>query len=152
MQRIAIIGCGGSGKTTIGRRLAAAIGTQITHLDAFYYDDEWNTLPPDKFAAVQEELVSADTWVIEGNYAATLPIRLKRATHVIFLDLVTPRSASFAPAAPPTGSPSNSKAWPRGADPSWALRPHATPAATRIRGQAALLRTSLHRPRVVPAL
>lgn len=87
MQRVAIIGCGGSGKTTIGGRLAAAIGTSVTHLDAIYYDDDWNTLPHDRFAAVQEELVSADTWVIDGNYAATLPIRLQRATHVIFLDL-----------------------------------------------------------------
>ncbi|MGH3822134.1 MAG: DNA topology modulation protein FlaR [Pseudonocardiaceae bacterium] len=87
MQRVAIIGCGGSGKTTISCRLAAAIGTTATHLDAVYYDDEWSTLQPEKFAAVQEELVAADTWVIEGNYAATLPIRLQRATHVIFLDL-----------------------------------------------------------------
>ena len=44
MKRVAIIGCGGSGKTTVGRRLAAAIGTKITHLDAVFYDDEWNKL------------------------------------------------------------------------------------------------------------
>src|SRR5262245_23624003 len=87
LKRVAIIGCGGSGNTTIGRRLAAIIGTQITHLDALFYDDEWNKLPADKFAALQEELVSANTWVIDGNYASTLPIRLRRATHVIFLDL-----------------------------------------------------------------
>ena len=41
----------------------------------------------DKFAATQEELVAAQTWVIDGNYASTLPIRLKRADTVIFLDL-----------------------------------------------------------------
>lgn len=87
IQRVAIIGCGGSGKTTVGRRLAAALDTTITHLDAVYYDDEWNKLPQDKFAAIQEELVAADTWVIDGNYAGTLPIRLRRATHIIFLDL-----------------------------------------------------------------
>ncbi len=87
MQRVAIVGCGGSGKTTLGRRIATVIGTTITHLDAIYYDEEWNALPHKEFAAVQEELAAADTWVIEGNYAATLPIRLKRATHVIFLDL-----------------------------------------------------------------
>lgn len=87
MHRVAIIGCGGSGKTTLARRLATAIGTTATHLDAIYYDEEWNTLPPDKFAEVQAELVATERWVIEGNYASTLPIRLQRATHVIFLDL-----------------------------------------------------------------
>lgn len=87
MQRIAIMGCGGSGKTTIGRQLAGQLGTQITHLDAIYYDDQWNKMDADKFAAAQEELVAAQTWVIDGNYASTLPIRLKRADTVIFLDL-----------------------------------------------------------------
>lgn len=87
MQRIAIMGCGGSGKTTIGRQLAGQLGTQITHLDAIYYDDQWNKMDADKFAAAQEELVAAQTWVIDGNYAGTLPIRLKRADTVIFLDL-----------------------------------------------------------------
>lgn len=86
-MRIAIIGCGGSGKTTLARRLGTALHAPVTHLDSLFYDDEWNTLPPEKFAARQEELVSQDRWVIDGNYASTLPIRLQRATEVIFLDL-----------------------------------------------------------------
>ena len=56
MQRVAVIGCGGSGKTTIGRRVADAIGTDVIHLDALYYDPAWNPLPPGKFAAIQEGL------------------------------------------------------------------------------------------------
>ncbi|GAA0544326.1 hypothetical protein GCM10009546_02980 [Actinomadura livida] len=52
-----------------------------------YYDDEWNKLPQDEFAAIQEDLAAAESWVIDGNYAGTLPIRLRRATHVVFLDL-----------------------------------------------------------------
>ena len=87
VNRITIIGCGGSGKTTIARRLGAALDAPVTHLDVVYYDSEWNTLPKDKFASLQEELVAADRWVIDGNYASTLPIRLKRADLVIFLDL-----------------------------------------------------------------
>lgn len=87
MKRIALIGCGGSGKTYLSKQLAAAIGAPVTHLDAVYYDDEWNTLPKEKFAAIQEELVAAPTWVIEGNYASTMPIRLRAADTVIFLDI-----------------------------------------------------------------
>jgi adenylate kinase family enzyme len=87
MDRIAIIGCGGSGKTTVGRRLAEHLDAPMTHLDGVYYDSEWNTLPPEKFAAIQEELVAEPRWVIDGNFASTLPIRLKRADTVVFLDI-----------------------------------------------------------------
>ncbi|MFJ3790383.1 topology modulation protein [Kitasatospora sp. NPDC090091] len=87
MDRIAIMGCGGSGKTVVGRQLAELINAPLTHLDGVYYDADWNPLPQEKFAALQEELVARPSWVIDGNYASTLPIRLKRADTVIFLDI-----------------------------------------------------------------
>jgi adenylate kinase family enzyme len=65
MDRIAIIGCGGSGKTVLARHLADTLGLQVTNLDAFYYDDGWNPAPMDKFAAAQRGLVAADRWIIE---------------------------------------------------------------------------------------
>ncbi|MFD6934659.1 topology modulation protein [Streptomyces goshikiensis] len=86
-MRIAIIGCGGSGKTYMSKQLAGHFRAPVTHLDALYYDDEWNTLDKEKFTAIQEELVAAPSWVIEGNYAGTLPIRLRAADVVIFLDI-----------------------------------------------------------------
>ena len=87
MQRIAVIGCGGSGKSHIARSLGASLGVPVTHLDAVCYDDEWNKLPPEKFAAVQEDLAAAPEWVIDGNYAGTMSIRLRAADTVVFLDL-----------------------------------------------------------------
>lgn len=87
MNRIAIIGCGGSGKSHLARQLAAILGVTPVHLDILYYDMDWNPLPHGKFAALQRDLVSAPRWVIDGNYASTLPIRLQAADTVIFLDL-----------------------------------------------------------------
>jgi len=87
VNRIAIIGCGGSGKSHIARELGVTLGITPVHLDTLYYDKDWNPLPKEEFAALQRDLVSAPQWVIDGNYASSLPIRLQSADTVIFLDL-----------------------------------------------------------------
>ncbi len=87
MDRVAIIGCGGSGKTFLARQLARELRAPLTHLDGLYYDRAWNPSSMEAFAAAQRELVARPRWVIEGNYVSTLPIRLAAADTVILLDL-----------------------------------------------------------------
>lgn len=89
MDRIAIVGCGGSGKSYVARELGRLLDAPVTHLDAVYYDDEWNPLPMEKFEALQRELVAAPRWVIDGNYNSTLQVRLEAADTVIFMDMPT---------------------------------------------------------------
>jgi len=87
VDRIAITGCGGSGKSHLARALGAALGITPVHLDTLYYDKDWKPLLKDQFAALQHDLVAQPRWVIDGNYASSLPIRLQAADTVIFLDL-----------------------------------------------------------------
>ena len=89
MKKVAIIGCGGSGKSHVSRQLGTVLNAPVTHLDAVYYDDEWNPLPAEKFEALQRDLVSAPSWVIDGNYNSTLSIRLAACDTAVFLDLPT---------------------------------------------------------------
>lgn len=87
MRRIVVLGCGGSGKSYLARAVARHLELNLTHLDALYYDENWDAVPMDDFEAAQRRLVAKSTWLIEGNYASTLPIRLAAADTVILLDL-----------------------------------------------------------------
>lgn len=89
MNKVAIVGCSGSGKSHLARELGQALGAPVTHLDAVFYDDDWNELPKEKFAQAQAELVAGPNWVIDGNYNSTLPIRLRACDTVVLMDTST---------------------------------------------------------------
>lgn len=89
MKKVAIVGCGGSGKSHVARELGTILDAPVTHLDAAFYDDEWNALPVDKFTEVQRELVSQPRWVIDGNYNSTLQVRLEACDTVVLMDVST---------------------------------------------------------------
>lgn len=89
MKRVAIVGCGGSGKSFVARTLGELLDAPVTHLDAIFYDSDWNELPLPAFEEKQRALMMAPTWVIDGNYHSTLPVRLRACDTVVFLDLPT---------------------------------------------------------------
>ncbi|SOD90608.1 topology modulation protein [Streptomyces sp. Ag109_G2-15] len=89
MKKVAIVGCGGSGKSYLARQLGRILDAPVTHLDATFYDDAWNALPMEKFAALQRDLVAQPKWVIDGNYNSTLQIRLEACDTVVLMDVST---------------------------------------------------------------
>jgi adenylate kinase family enzyme len=87
MRRVSIVGVPGSGKTTIGRRLAAALDVPFVELDAIFHQPDWADLPCDAFRARVREVLDTDGWVIDGNYSAVQDLVWQRADTVVWLDL-----------------------------------------------------------------
>lgn len=87
MEKVMIIGSGGSGKSTFARSLGEVTGLPVYHLDAIFWKPNWEPTPRDEMDELQTKLVREDKWIIDGNYGRTLEIRLQEADTVIFFDL-----------------------------------------------------------------
>lgn len=86
MQRILIIGCSGAGKSTLARKLGEKTGLPILHLDALFWKPGWVESERREFDAKVLAELEKPAWIIDGNYARTLPMRLEKCDTVIYLD------------------------------------------------------------------
>ena len=88
-RRIALVGSGGAGKSTLATRLGAATGLPVVHLDRLYWSPGWVEPSPEDWAARVEALVAQPTWILDGNFGATAHLRIDAADLVVLVD--TPR-------------------------------------------------------------
>ncbi len=86
MRRVAIIGSGGAGKSTLARLLGERSGLPVVHLDRHFWSAGWIEPAPDEWVRTVQRLADEDTWISDGNYGRTMEIRLARADVIVFLD------------------------------------------------------------------
>lgn len=87
MKRAIIIGCPGSGKSTFARALHQKIGVPLYHLDLMYWNADKTIVPKSLFLSRLAEVMGKDEWIIDGNYASTMEMRISECDTVFFLDL-----------------------------------------------------------------
>lgn len=85
-ERIVIIGRTGSGKTTLARQLAAALGVPHVELDSLYFAPDFSTAPLDLLRERTRAAIAGDRWVTDGNKKAVRDLVWPRADTLIWLD------------------------------------------------------------------
>ena len=90
MKKIIIIGSSGTGKSTLARRLGEVTGLDVIHLDRLHWKPNWVETPKDEWQKKVEDVVTGDSWIIDGNFGGTMETRFDACDTVIFLE--TPRT------------------------------------------------------------
>ena len=86
MKRVIVIGCPGSGKSTFARALHDKTGIPLYHLDMMYWNADKTTVEKSVFLERLSAVLKKDEWIIDGNYGATMKLRMAACDTVIFLD------------------------------------------------------------------
>ncbi|MCO8270652.1 adenylate kinase [Actinoplanes sp. TRM 88003] len=94
MQRILVYGVTGSGKSTLAARIGERLGLPYHAVDDLTWRPGWVPLSEPEQRKVIGELLSADTWVIDGGYAIWLDLVMERADLIVGLDM--PRWVSWS--------------------------------------------------------
>ena len=86
MKKIIVIGCPGSGKSTVSRALHNKTGIPLYHLDMMYWNADKTTVEKSVFLERLSTVLEKDEWIIDGNYGSTMELRMAACDTVIFLD------------------------------------------------------------------
>ncbi|MBQ8383237.1 MAG: adenylate kinase [Clostridia bacterium] len=87
MKRVCVIGCPGSGKSTFARALREITGLPICHLDLLHHNPDRTTVDRAVFIERLDKVLPQERWIIDGNYSATMELRLAACDTVFFFDL-----------------------------------------------------------------
>ena len=85
MQRVLVIGCSGTGKSTFALALGARTGLPVVHIDQLFWLPGWVIAPNDEYRARLDDVLARQRWIIDGMNTSTFDRRVPRADTIIWL-------------------------------------------------------------------
>ena len=86
MKKVLVLGCSGSGKSTFSIKLHEKTDLPLYHLDNIWWKADRTHISRDEFDDRLSDLVSSDSWIIDGDYSRTYEKRIAACDTVFFLD------------------------------------------------------------------
>ena len=85
-QKIIVLGCPGSGKSTFSRKLHSASGLPLIHLDNVWWKSDRTHITREEFDRKLDEILQGDKWILDGDYSRTYEVRFQACDSIFFLD------------------------------------------------------------------
>lgn len=87
MKKIIVIGNGGTGKSTLSKKLSSQLSLPVYHLDQISWKEGWQRVDEQTFSRKLHEILQTKEWIIDGwSYHTTMRARFESADTIIFLD------------------------------------------------------------------
>ena len=89
MKKVIVIGCPGSGKSVFSRALHEITGLPLYPLDLLRWRADRTFISREEMIEKIHEIGATDAWIMDGNYGATMELRMALCDTIIFLDYPT---------------------------------------------------------------
>ncbi len=86
MEKVIVIGCPGSGKSTFARILRDKTTLPLYYLDRIWHKTDKTNVSREEFDKQLGDIMTKERWIIDGNYLRTLELRLELCDTVFLLD------------------------------------------------------------------
>jgi adenylate kinase family enzyme len=87
MSRVVILGIAGGGKSTLARRISAALGLPLHQMDKIGWRPGWTWTPGEEIDRRHEQIIATERWVIDGyGTYASMDRRCDAADTLILID------------------------------------------------------------------
>ncbi len=85
-MKINVVGTSASGKSTLCQELANNLGIPHIEMDKLFWKPNWTKSSDNEFNSKLESVLSQESWILDGNYTRTTPIKWRDVDIVIWTD------------------------------------------------------------------